>query len=125
MQWAFGAFETVRFFDAGETVAQAEVWLGATPSVPLVVAEPAQMLAPQGLRGEMTARVVYDGPVAAPIAAGQQVGLLLVEAPGMDAAEFPLVAGADVAEGGFGVRVQAAGRAALERAVGLLPAGAD
>ena len=33
VKWAFGAFDTVRFFDAGAAVAEADVWLGAAPKV--------------------------------------------------------------------------------------------
>jgi D-alanyl-D-alanine carboxypeptidase (penicillin-binding protein 5/6) len=121
VNWAFGAFETLRFFDAGDTVAEAEVWLGAAPTVPLVAPGPLQMLAPRGSAADVAARAVYDGPVAAPVAAGQPLGRLVIEGPGIEPASFALVAGADVPEGGIGVRIGAAGRFALDRALGLIP----
>lgn len=121
VNWAFGAFDTLKFFDKGDRVAEAQVWLGASPTTPLVAAEPIQMLAPRGAGSGATARVVYDGPVPAPVAAGQPIGRLVVEVPGLAPASFPLAAGADVAAGGVGVRMQAAGRAALQRALGLIP----
>lgn len=123
VNWAFGAFETVRFFDAGAPVAEAEVWLGAAKSVPLVAAAPVQMLAPKGARAGMTARVIYDGPIEAPIAAGQPIGALLVEGPDMAPARFPLAAGADVPRGGLAVRLGAAGRLAIDQARGLVAGG--
>ena len=119
VNWAFGAFEPLRFFDKGQTVAEAQVWLGASPTVPLVAASDMTMLAPRGLRPEITAKVVYEGPVPAPVTAGQRLGKLVVEAPGLAPASYDLVAGADVAEGGLGVRIGAAGRLALDRARGL------
>jgi D-alanyl-D-alanine carboxypeptidase (penicillin-binding protein 5/6) len=121
VNWAFGAFETLRFFDAGETVAEAEVWLGAAPRVPLVAPADLQMLAPRGARDKVAARVVYDGPVRAPVAAGQPLGRLVVEVPGLAPASFALEAGAAVPEGGIGVRINAAGRVALDRALALVP----
>lgn len=122
VRWSFGAFETIRFFDEGETVAEAEVWLGAAPTAPLVAPQAIQMLAPNGARDNLKARVVYQGPVEAPIALGQPLGQLVVEAEGMAPATFPLVSGAEVPRGGLGVRIGAAGRLALDRALDLMPA---
>ncbi len=121
VKWAFGAFETVRFFDANEPVAEAEVWLGAAKTVGLVSPVPIQMLAPQGSRRDLVARVVYAGPVEAPIAAGQPLGALIVEGPDMAPARFGLVAAADVPRGGLRVRVETAGKVAIDRALGLIP----
>jgi D-alanyl-D-alanine carboxypeptidase (penicillin-binding protein 5/6) len=51
----------------------------------------------------IAAKVVYEGPVSAPIAEGQQIGLLRVSMEGGDAREFPLFAGKAVkAIGPFG-----------------------
>jgi serine-type D-Ala-D-Ala carboxypeptidase (penicillin-binding protein 5/6) len=122
VKWSFGAFETIRFFAKGETVAEAKVWLGAAPEVPLVAPQAIQMLAPNGARATLKARVVYQGPIEAPIALGQPLGQLVVEADGMAPASFPLVAGAEIARGGLGVRIGAAGRLVLDRALQLIPA---
>ncbi len=121
VNWAFGAFDTLKLYDAGAEVGQADVWLGAAPTVPLVAGERIQMLAPRGAAAQAKARIVYDGPVPAPVAAGQQIGRLVVELPGAEPASFPLLAGADVPEGGLGVRIKAAGRSALDRALALFP----
>lgn len=125
VNWAFGAFEPLRFFDKGDEVARAEVWLGAAPTTPLVAPVDFTMLAPRGVRGSIKAHVLYDGPVRAPVTAGQEIGRLVVEAPGMAPTSYPLVAGADVPEGGLGVRLGAAGRLALERARGALAGGGE
>jgi D-alanyl-D-alanine carboxypeptidase (penicillin-binding protein 5/6) len=121
VKWAFGAFETVRFFDAGEVVTEAEVWLGAADRVPLVAPRALQMLLPKGTRDGIEARVVYAGPIEAPIAAGQRLGELVVEASGIEPVSFDLAAGADVPRGGLGVRIGAAGQVALDQALGFLP----
>jgi len=118
VKWAFGTFETVKFFAAGAPVANAEVWLGAAPTVPLVAPKNLQMLVPRTDRAGLKARVVYDGPLEAPIAAGDKVAALVVDVPGKDPVRFDLVAGADVARGGLGVRLNAAARLARDRALG-------
>ena len=52
---------------------------------------------------ELQVKVVYDGPVPAPIVKGARIAKLVVSSPGVDSREFPLIAGADVARlGAFG-----------------------
>ncbi len=121
VQWAFGAFDVVRFFDAGETVAVADVWLGAEPQVALVAPRALQMLVPREDRSGMTARVVYQAPIEAPIAKGAPVAALVVEVPGKAPVRFDLVAGADVPRGGLVTRLQAAAMLTRDRAVSYLP----
>ena len=108
INWAFRQFSERRFAEPGQVIAQAEVWMGASATVPLVTTAPAIALVPNGIPGEPTARVDYQGPLTAPVAQGQAVGNLIVTVPGFGEATFPLVAGADVAEGGVLVRLRSA-----------------
>ncbi len=123
VKWAFGAFDTVRFFDADEEIAQAEVWLGEAPFVPIVAPKDLQMLVPREERAGLKARVLYAGPIEAPIAEGQKLATLRVEVPGKDPVDFDLVAGAEVPRGGLMTRISAAARLARDRAVSYLPGG--
>lgn len=121
VKWAFGAFDTVEFFEQGETVTEAEVWLGETETVPMIAPRALRMLVPREERGAVAARIVYDGPLEAPIAQGQPLGTLVVEVPGRDTVRFELVAGRDVARGGILTRISAAAQLTRDRAVRLLP----
>jgi len=121
--WAYNAFDTVKFFAEGDVAAEAGVWLGEAPLVPLVAPRDLQMLVPRELRAQAQARVVYDGPIEAPITAGQPVGALVVTLPDRPDVRFDLVAGADVPRGGLITRITAAARLTRDRAVGLLPIG--
>ncbi len=118
VKWAFGTFEIMHFFPAGAPVADAEVWLGAAPTVPLVAPKDLQMLVPRADRAAVKARVVYDGPIEAPITAGQTVAALVVDVPGHEPVRFDLAAGADVPRGGLVVRLNTAARLARDRALG-------
>lgn len=120
VKWAFGSFEPVRFFAEGATVATADVWLGAAPSVSLVAPRDIRMLVPRADRAALKARVVYEGPLEAPIAAGDKVADLVVDLPGRPPVVFDLVAGADVPRGGLVVRLNAAARLARDRALGAI-----
>ena len=59
------------------------------------------MTLPAGLAPELGAKVVYQGPVKAPIKAGQHIADLVITAPDMPAQRLPLVAEKDVDEAGF------------------------
>ena len=121
VNWAYNAFDTVKFLDKGAQAAEAKVWLGEAPTVPLVAPETIQIFVPRTERSKMTARVVYDSPVEAPIAAGHPIGALFVDIPGHDQMRFDLVAGRDVPRGGLMTRIGAAAMIARDRVVGLLP----
>jgi D-alanyl-D-alanine carboxypeptidase (penicillin-binding protein 5/6) len=103
LTWAFRQFDLQEVAEAGTRFAEAEVWMGATPRVGLVVPQDLAILIPA--TGEVEARVAYEGPVAAPIAAGQEIAHLVLEREGMPEMRLPLVAEADVPKGGFMPRV--------------------
>jgi len=96
MSWGFRNFETVEMFDPGATVTEAEVWQGQTETVPLVLPEGLTVTIPRNARRAMTVTARYEGPVPAPIAQGEQIATLVIEAPGMDTLEYPLHAGTRV-----------------------------
>lgn len=123
VKWSFGAFDTVRFYDKGQEVAQADVWLGEAPFVPIVAPKNLQLLVPREERPGMKARVLYSGPIEAPIAAGQKLATLRVEVPGKAPVDFDLVAGAEVPRGGLMTRINAAARLTRDRALAYLPGG--
>ncbi|MGH6946364.1 MAG: D-alanyl-D-alanine carboxypeptidase family protein [Kiloniellales bacterium] len=96
LSWGFREFDNYKLFTAGDTVETAPVWLGETESVPLVVNQDLLATFSHKERQEMEVKVVYEGPIAAPIANGQQAGKVVVSAPGTTPVEVPLVAGAAV-----------------------------
>ena len=103
LTWAFREFDNYALFEAGDQVEEAEVWLGESPSVPLVLDQEVVVTLPRKARRKLSVSVRYDGPVPAPVAAGDQIATLVVTAPDTDPVEVPLFAGADVAKlGPFG-----------------------
>jgi D-alanyl-D-alanine carboxypeptidase (penicillin-binding protein 5/6) len=94
--WAFREFNDYRLFAAGDKVDDAPVWLGSAGRVPLTVAKDLVVTFSRKARKDMKVAVEYDSPVPAPVKRGAAVGKILVTAPGIDAMEIPLVAGADV-----------------------------
>jgi len=121
VEWAFREFENEVLFRAGEPLGEAEVWLGAAPRVGLTLAEDLLATIPFGERAEVRARIAWEGPLEAPIRAGQVVAEISVEAPGMAPVTAPVVAAEDVAEGGWLVRLGAAARLLLRDVMGPAP----
>ncbi|MEL6678290.1 MAG: D-alanyl-D-alanine carboxypeptidase family protein [Pseudomonadota bacterium] len=112
--WAFREFETRVLFDEGTRIAEADVWIGERPTVGLVADGPVLATLPRADRDETVARIVYDGPVQAPITAGQHLADLIIEAAHVEPITVPLYAEEAVAEGGFVTRFTAASGLLIE-----------
>jgi len=108
IDWGFNEYNNYALFKAGDTVSDAEVWLGNAPTVPLVVQSSVVVTLPRKSRHGMKVTVSYDGPIAAPIAKGAPIAKLVVTAPDAPPIQIPLVAGADVGTLGFTGRITAA-----------------
>ncbi len=108
IEWAFREFGDYALFKAGDKVTDANVWLGQSATVPLVVGTSLEATMPRSARDEMKVVASYNGPIAAPIRKGQTVGEVIITAPGMADLHVPLLAGADVAKLGFFGRMGAA-----------------
>lgn len=108
MEWAFRAFKPVAMFKSGETVTEADIWLGNAPQVPLVIQRDLKLTLPRNAIDKMKVTVRMKNPVAAPVKKGQNLGMLVVRVPGAPDREYPLAAGADVKQLGFIGRIGAA-----------------
>ena len=96
MDWAFREFEDVTLFTAGDVVDHAPVWLGTSPTVPLVGGRDLVVTMPRQWRRDASIKVLYDSPVRAPVARGDALGRLAVSGQGVPDMDVPLLAGADV-----------------------------
>lgn len=105
VNWAFRQFAVKPVSKAGTEIARADVWMGQSNTVPLVPAEDLTMLVPVLTAGDTKAEVIYSGPITAPIAKGDKIAELVITPPGLPSTVVPLVAGEDVAVGGFLTRV--------------------
>ncbi|MBM2577522.1 D-alanyl-D-alanine carboxypeptidase [Jannaschia sp. Os4] len=113
VNWAFRQFAEATILDDGAAVVDADVWMGEAATVPLVPAEAVTLLLPVTGREALSGEVTFEGPLAAPIEAGTQVGTLTLTHPGVPPQEVALLAGADVPKAGPVRRLQVAGGAVL------------
>lgn len=108
MDWGFKAWASKPLFAKGKRVETADVQLGDTATVGLIAPRNLGVTLPAGASANMTLKVVYDGPIKAPIKAGQHIADLVVTTPATGPQTMPLVAEADVGEAGFFGRMWAA-----------------
>ncbi|WP_404292389.1 D-alanyl-D-alanine carboxypeptidase family protein [Microvirga sp. RSM25] len=99
LDWGFRAFETQQLFAEGQVVGEAQVFGGNRRSLPLVSKKPIRVLVPRGEGERVTARIVYTGPLKAPVQKGTEVARLQVNRGDMQALEMPLYANEDIQEG--------------------------
>jgi serine-type D-Ala-D-Ala carboxypeptidase (penicillin-binding protein 5/6) len=120
LEWGFHNFQSGQLFADGQEIARAKLYGGEKGHVALVASGPVRLMVPRGSREKILARVVYTGPVPAPIQQGQPIGTLKVWRNDFLALEVPLKAGESV---GTGSMSQRAFDAASELVLGLFRAG--
>src|SRR5262249_20317963 len=106
----------------GEAVGEAKLYGGAKGRVALTGDRVIRLLVPRNVSEKITARIVYTGPVPAPVEEGQAIGELRVSRGDNAWLEVPLRAAESVPRGNL---TQRAFDAASELVVGAFRAGAQ
>ncbi|MBT2185669.1 D-alanyl-D-alanine carboxypeptidase family protein [Sphingobium nicotianae] len=101
MDWGFKAWKLRPMAKKGAVLGTGQVQGGWSRSVDLVAPRDLVATIPASAGGQVRGRIVYDGPIKAPIAQGQEVAKLVVDAGDGTTQSLPLVAGAAVSEAGF------------------------
>jgi len=120
LEWGFHSFQSGLLFNEGQEIASAKLYGGEKGHVPLVAAKEIRLMVPRGSRERIIARVVYNGPVQAPVQQGQHIGTLKIWRGDFVVLEVPLQAGDSV---GTGTMSQRAFDAASELVLALFRAG--
>ena len=122
LEWGFRNFEARTLFAAQQPVGYAKVFGGDSRSVKLASREPVKVMVQKNGSDKLIARIVYNGPVRAPIEPGQQVGFVKVWRGANIAVEAPVYAAESV---GTGSTVRRAIDGASELVIGMFRAGAE
>ncbi|MEM6585114.1 MAG: D-alanyl-D-alanine carboxypeptidase family protein [Pseudomonadota bacterium] len=105
VEWGFSAFDQKPLFGKGDTVSEAQVQNGRARSVELVADRDILLNVPKGQGNGITMTIRYDGPLRAPVASGERVATLVIEAPDVAPAKVPMFAKSSVAEAGLLARI--------------------
>jgi D-alanyl-D-alanine carboxypeptidase (penicillin-binding protein 5/6) len=122
LEWGFHGFEARVLFAEGQTIGEAKVFGGNASYVPLVAPGTIRLMMPRNGSERLVARIVYTGPVPAPVSKGQSIGKLKVWRGDNLALEVPLQAADDVGKGSMSQRAM---DGATELMIGLFRAGVD
>ena len=122
LEWGFRNFETRTLFAADQPIGYAKVFGGESRSVKLTSREPIKVMVQKNGSDKLIARVVYSGPVRAPVESGQKIGLVKVWRGGNIAMEAPVYAAESVDRGST---MRRAIDGASELVIGVFRAGAE
>ena len=122
LEWGFRNFETRTLFAADQPIGYAKVFGGESRSVKLSSPVPVKVMVQKNGGDKLIARIVYSGPVRAPVEPGQKVGVVRVWRGPNIAMEAPVYA-AEAVERGSTMRRAIDG--ASELVIGMFRAGAE
>ncbi|MFZ0496963.1 MAG: D-alanyl-D-alanine carboxypeptidase family protein [Methylocella sp.] len=107
--WGFRSFDSKTIFQDGETIGGAKVYGGSASEVPLIADKKVTILVSRTATGKFTGRIVYTGPLIAPVVAGREVARLKIFRGTEQILDLPLKTAAAVEPGGLPRRAMDAG----------------
>ncbi len=120
LEWGFRNFETRALFAAEQPVGVVKVFGGDAGSVQVASPVPVKVMVQKNGADKLIARIVYNGPLRAPVVPGQPVGTVRVWRGSNLAVEMPVVAAEAV---GTGSTMRRALDGASELVIGVFRAG--
>jgi D-alanyl-D-alanine carboxypeptidase (penicillin-binding protein 5/6) len=122
LEWGFRNFEQRAIFAEGQTIGTAKVFGGASGRVALKADGEVKVMLPKSGAERLIARIVYSGPVPAPVTEGTPIGNLKVWRNDNLILTMPLKAAENVGKGNM---PQRAFDAVTEMIIALFRAGAE
>ncbi len=122
LEWGFRNFEQRVLFADGQTIGAAKVYGGASSRVSLAAMGEVRVMLPKTGADKLMARIVYNGPVPAPVAEGTPIGNLKIWRNDNLILTTPLKATENVGKGNM---PQRAFDAVTEMIIALFRAGAE
>lgn len=122
LEWGFRNFEQRTIFAEGQTIGTAKVFGGASGRVALKADGEVKVMLPKSGAERLIARIVYTGPVPAPVAEGTPIGNLKVWRNDSLILTMPLKAAENIGKGNM---PQRAFDAVTEMIIALFRAGAE
>jgi serine-type D-Ala-D-Ala carboxypeptidase (penicillin-binding protein 5/6) len=92
LNWGYTAFEDIKLFDADQAVVTPDIWKGSQRTVKLGRTRAVVVAVPAGTAARVKTQVSRPDPLVAPLAKGQQIGVLKISAGEQALLDVPLVA---------------------------------
>jgi len=117
VNWGFRQFIEKKAAKEGDTLGQAPVWMGNHQSLKIVAPRDISLLVPATAKDSLETRIEYNSPIEAPVAKGDPVAELVINARDMPERRVPLVSDRDVTRGGFLPRLRASVTVLFDKAM--------
>jgi D-alanyl-D-alanine carboxypeptidase (penicillin-binding protein 5/6) len=104
LEWGFNGFQQYKLFEPGVVVGYARVVGGSSSYVPLVGEDQkgARALLPRYMSSKkIPAKIIYMGPLKAPVKTGQKIAFLEIKGQGSVVNQIPLYAAEDITQAGI------------------------
>lgn len=92
LNYGFRFFDTYKIFDAGQEIAEATIWKGASDKLPLVADGAVYVTAPSDGRNKLTTNAALRSRIVAPVEQDEQLGILTIAYQGETVRKTPLYA---------------------------------
>jgi serine-type D-Ala-D-Ala carboxypeptidase (penicillin-binding protein 5/6) len=122
LEWGFRNFEARPLFAENQQIGYAKVFGGESRSVKLTSPQAVKVMVPKNGSEKLIARIVYNGPVRAPIKEGQAIGVVRVWRGANIAMEAPVYAAESI---GAGSTMRRAIDGASELVIGVFRSSAE
>jgi serine-type D-Ala-D-Ala carboxypeptidase (penicillin-binding protein 5/6) len=122
LEWGFRNFEVRTLFAAQQPVGYAKVFGGESRAVKVASPVGVNVMVQKNGGDKLIARLIYTGPVRAPVEAGKQIGVVRVWRGAKIAVEAPVYAAESI---GRGSTMRRAIDGVSELAIGMFRAGAE
>ena len=101
LRYGFRFFETNRVYESGAPITRVRVWQGQSEQLEMGIADDLYLTVPRGQLGKLATGIVVEEKILAPVRAGQQLGVVSISLDGEAIAQRPLVALAEMPQGGL------------------------
>jgi len=120
VKWAFRQFTYKTLNQPDDILAQAPVWMGSSQTVGLLLLGDPKILIPITSTKNISSKIIYKGPIRAPITKGDHLAELVINVPGLSETRLPLIAAQTVTRGGFLPRLRTAAQVLFRKINGGL-----
>ncbi|PXW99262.1 penicillin-binding protein 6 [Sphaerotilus hippei] len=101
LNWGYSAWDTVKLYDARQTITTAPVWKGTSNTAKLGLNQPLFITIPRGEAAQLKPQLTRTDPLMAPITVGQQIGTLKVMSGSKVVAQVPVTVTEEVPAAGI------------------------
>lgn len=101
LNWGFASFKYERFYDEGDVVQEIKVSKGSKETVPLVAAKKVGALLDKQVEQQLETQIEIPDVVLAPVAKGQEIGMIRLLKDGTEISSVPLIAAEEIPRSTF------------------------